>query len=234
MTIVDAGAERWDDLAELMGERGDSSPFWCRHYRSDGPYEHESRERNRAAMRRQIAAATVPHGVLADDDRRPVGWCAVAPRGDYPRLKRMRAARATQNEDGLWSVTCFVVRLGYRQQGVAAQPLRAAVDLARRHGARIVEAYPVDLSVRPTGSSGLFQGPVSMYLHAGFIEVARPSASRSVVRLALTRRTILGVDPNAPTSHAAVARRARRWLAARCRGQVHFDWYRRSPVQGTS
>ncbi len=98
----------------------------------------------------------------------------------------MQAARGTHGEDGLWSVTCFVVRVGHRRKGVAAQLLRAAVDFARRHGARIVEAYPVDASVRPTGSSGLFQGPLSMYLHAGFIEVARPSASRSVVRLALT------------------------------------------------
>jgi GNAT superfamily N-acetyltransferase len=186
LTIVDADAERWDDLAELMGERGDPSRCWCQYYRSHGPYEHESREQNRVAMRRQVSTATVPHGVLAYDGGRPVGWCAVAPRGDYPRLKRMQAARATQNEDGLWSVTCFVVRVGHRRQGVAGQLLRAAVDLARRHGARIVEAYPVDPSARPTGSSGLFQGPLPMYLHAGFVDVARPGASRSIVRLTLT------------------------------------------------
>ena len=136
-------------------------------------------------MRRQVMTATVPHGVLAYDANRPVGWCAVAPRGDYPRLGRMQAARATQNHEGLWSVTCFVVRVGHRRQGVARQLLHAAVDFAGRHGARTVEAYPVDESVRPTGSSGLFQGPLSMYLHAGFTEVARPSASRSVVRLTI-------------------------------------------------
>jgi GNAT superfamily N-acetyltransferase len=186
LTIVDMGAERWDDLAELMGDRGDSSRCWCQYYRSDGSYEHDRREQNRAAMRRQVTTASVSHGVLAYEDKRAVGWCAVAARGDYPRLKRMQAATATENEDGLWSVTCFVVRVGHRRQGVAAHLLRAAIDLARRYDARIVEAYPVDPSVRPTGSSGLFQGPLSMYLHAGFIEVARPSASRSVVRLALT------------------------------------------------
>jgi hypothetical protein len=153
-------------------------------------------------MRRQITAATVPHDVLADDDRRPVGWCAVAPRGDYPRLKRMQAARATRTKTA--SGPSPVSWSGWDTANRAwPHLLRAAVDLARRHGARIVEAYPVDLSVRPTGSSRLFQGPLSMYLHAGFIEVAHPSASRSVVRLALTRRTILRVDPNALTSHAA-------------------------------
>ena len=187
LTIVDADAERWDDLAELLGERGDPSRCWCQYYRGERPYTHESREHNRDAMRDQVTTATVPHGVLAYDGERPVGWCAVAPRGDYPRLQRMQAARATQDEDGLWSVTCFVVRVGHRRQGVATQLLRAAVDLAHRHGARLIEAYPVDASVRPTGSSGMYQGPLSMYLRAGFVEVARPSASRSVVRLALTR-----------------------------------------------
>lgn len=137
-------------------------------------------------MQCQVVSARIPHGVLAYQDERPVGWCAVGPRADYPRLTHMQAARATRDEPGLWSITCFVVRVGHRKQGVAAELLTAAVEFARGHGGRVVEAYPVDPSVRSTGSSGLFQGPLSMYLHAGFVEVARPSASRSVVRLALS------------------------------------------------
>lgn len=185
MEIHEATADRWDDLAELMGERGDPSRCWCQYYRSEGPYRHQARADNRAAMCRQVKAATVPQGVLAYADGRPIGWCAVAPRADYPRLATMKAARTTQDEPGLWSVTCFVVRVGHRRQGVAARLLAAAVDFARRHGGRVVEAYPVDPSVRPTGSSGLFQGPLSMYLNAGFVEVARPSGSRAVVRISL-------------------------------------------------
>jgi GNAT superfamily N-acetyltransferase len=186
VTIVDGDAQRWDDLDELLGERGDPARCWCQYYRGDGPYQHESRERNREAMRHQVTTAAVPQGVLAYEGSRPIGWCATAPRCDYPRLPRMKAASGTRDEDGLWSVTCFVVRVGYRRQGVAGQLLAAAVDLARRHGARVVEAYPVDASIRPTGSSGLFQGSLSMYLRAGFVEVARPSTSRAVVRLPLT------------------------------------------------
>jgi ribosomal protein S18 acetylase RimI-like enzyme len=187
VTIVDADAQRWDDLAELMGERGDPSRCWCQYYRSPGRYEHDQRERNRAAMRQQVTSATVPHGVLAYDGQRPVGWCAVAPRGDYPRLERMQAARGTTGEDGLWSVTCFVVRVGHRRQGVATELLRGAVDLARRHGARFVEAYPIDTSVRTVGAASLYQGPLSLYQRAGFVEVARPTGTRAIVRLDLTR-----------------------------------------------
>jgi GNAT superfamily N-acetyltransferase len=186
MRVFDATADRWADLAELLGERGDPSRCWCQYYRGDGPYRHEARAENRAALCDQVAAATVPLGVLAYADDRPIGWCAVAPRRDYPRLAHMRAAQATTDEPGLWSVTCFVVRVGHRRRGVAGGLLSAAVDFARRHGARTVEGYPVDPSVRPTGSSGLFQGTLSLYLKAGFAPVARPSASRAVVRLALT------------------------------------------------
>lgn len=100
----------------------------------------------------------------------------------------MKAAQATQDEPGLWSVTCFVVRVGHRRQGVAGQLLQAAIEFARRHGARMIEAYPVDPSVRPTGSSGLYQGPLALYQKAGFTEVARPSESRAIVRLNLEER----------------------------------------------
>jgi GNAT superfamily N-acetyltransferase len=130
-----------------------------------------------------VADSTLPHGVICYEQDRPVGWCAIAPRANYPRLLSMRAAAATQDEDGLWSVTCFVVRVGHRRQGLAAELLAGAVDLARRQGARTIEAYPVDPSVRPSGSAGLYPGPLSVYLAAGFTEVARTSPSRSIVRL---------------------------------------------------
>jgi GNAT superfamily N-acetyltransferase len=185
LTIVEATADRWDDLADLLGERGDPARCWCQYYRYEGSYQHGAGERNRAELERQFSTAAVPHGLLAYDDERPVGWCAVAPRADYPRLRRMRAAQATQDTDGLWSVTCFVVRVGYRRQGLTGRLLASAIEFAAGHGARILEAYPVDPTVRPTGSAGLFQGVLSTYLSAGFTEVARPSASRAVVRLVL-------------------------------------------------
>ncbi|HJQ03142.1 MAG TPA: GNAT family N-acetyltransferase [Jatrophihabitans sp.] len=186
LTIVEAAADRWDNLAELLGERGDPSRCWCQYYRGDGAYQHGARENNRAALQRQISAAAIPHGLLAYHDEKPVGWCAVAPRADYPRLRQMRAAQATQDIDGLWSVTCFVVRVGYRRQGLTSRLLAAAIQFATQHGAKIIEAYPVDPTVRPTGSAGLYQGVLSTYLGAGFTEVARPSASRAIVRLVVT------------------------------------------------
>lgn len=110
----------------------------------------------------------------------------MAPRADYPRLATYRMASATANEDGLWSVTCFIVRVGQRRKGLAEVLLDGAVDLARRHGARAVEAYPLDLTVRAASSAELFHGPLSVFLELGFREVgARAAPARPVVRLTL-------------------------------------------------
>jgi GNAT superfamily N-acetyltransferase len=188
VTVVDATSDRWDDLADLMGERGDPSRCWCQYFLGDRPYDHEGRAVNRAAFRAQVLESQVPQvplGVLAYRDERVVGWCGIAPRSRYPRLRRAAVAQATSDEDGLWSVTCFVVRVGHRRQGVAAELLHGALDLAHRRGARVVEAYPVDAAVRPGGSSAFYWGPLSLYLRAGFTEVARPTPSRAVVRLTL-------------------------------------------------
>jgi GNAT superfamily N-acetyltransferase len=187
VSIEAATADRWDDVAAVMGTRGDPSRCWCQYFRSEtGPFVIEDRDGNREAMRRQLTTAEVPHGLIAYEGERPVGWCAVAPRADYPRIEHMRVPQATPAEPGTWSVTCFVVRVGHRRSGVAEALLEAAVDFAGRHGATTLEAYPFDLSVRGTSAASLFVGTLSMFERAGFAEVARPFPARPVVRLTLT------------------------------------------------
>jgi GNAT superfamily N-acetyltransferase len=187
VTIRDATAQRWNDLVAVMGTRGDPPRCWCQWFRLRRPgYYDTSAEQRRAALQSQTAAP-VPPGVLAYDEvGEPAGWCAVAPRADYPRLTTYRVAAASDDEDGLWAVTCFVVRVGARRKGLAEVLLDGAVDLARRHGARAVEAYPLDTTVRSASAAELFHGPLSVFLRAGFREVGgRRAPSRPVVRLAL-------------------------------------------------
>jgi GNAT superfamily N-acetyltransferase len=128
--------------------------------------------------------------VLAYRDGEPVGWCAVAPRPTYTRLPRTEVLRGTQPAEladpAVWSVTCFVVRVGHRRAGLSRVLLDGAVQLARDGGARVVEGYPVDVAAKATTSSAeLYHGPLSTFLSAGFREVARPRPARPVVRLEL-------------------------------------------------
>jgi GNAT superfamily N-acetyltransferase len=84
----------------------------------------------------------------------------------------------------VWFVSCFVVRVGHRRQGIAAALLDGAVAHARRHGARAIEAFPVD-TASGASSAELYHGPLPVFEAAGFRTVARPSERRAVVRLEL-------------------------------------------------
>lgn len=186
LTVADATAERWDDIAAVMGVRGDPPLCWCQWFRHDRRGFHAtSIPQHRKALQAQTAGP-IPPGVLVYEAGEPMGWCGVAPRADYPRLLTYRMAAATGDEPGLWAVVCFLVRVGARRKGLADVLLDGAVDLARRHGGRAVEAYPLDTTVRAAAAPELRHGPLSVFLRAGFREVGRRAApARPVVRLDL-------------------------------------------------
>ena len=130
-------------------------------------------------------------GVLAYDGDTPIGWCAVEQRTAYRRILTSNLVKQTPDplaspgdDDGVWFVSCFVVRVGHRRKGVARALLDGAVTHARAHGARVIEAFPVE--ARPgTSSADLYHGPLSAFEAAGFEVVERPSEHRAIVRLEL-------------------------------------------------
>jgi GNAT superfamily N-acetyltransferase len=85
------------------------------------------------------------------------------------------------DEQPVWSVICFVVPAKYRGQGVARALLKGAVAYARKQGATLVEAYPVDKPARSKDEYMWF-GAKSMYDQAGFKEVTRRKPQRPIVR----------------------------------------------------
>jgi GNAT superfamily N-acetyltransferase len=125
-------------------------------------------------------------GLVACLDGEPVGWCAVEPRTAYPRLLlRSRVPwegrREDKTDDSVWAVTCFVTRAGFRRRGVSRELARAAVDLARRRGARALEGYPITTKDVLLGE--LHVGTQGMFAAAGFREVSRPTLRRVVMRI---------------------------------------------------
>jgi GNAT superfamily N-acetyltransferase len=84
------------------------------------------------------------------------------------------------DEKPVWSVIGFVVPAAYRGQGVAQALLRGAVAYARKQGATLLEAYPVDKPARCNDEYMGF-GAKSMYDTAGFKEVARRKPHRPIV-----------------------------------------------------
>ncbi len=184
VSVLPATPDRWDDVAAVMGTKGDAAGCWCQWFRlRNADYAKTRVAERRAELSGQLGEAAPP-GVLGYDDAgQPVGWCGLAPRAAYPRLASSPVSKATQDEEGLWSIGCFVVRVGARRRGVTAALLAGAVAVAREHGARTIEAYPIDTAVRRPSSSELYHGALSVFLRAGFTEVARPKPDRPVVRL---------------------------------------------------
>ena len=78
-------------------------------------------------------------GLVAYLDGEPAGWCAVEQRTAYVRLLRTRVPWTGRSEDktddGIWAVTCFVTRTGFRRRGVSRALACATVDFARQRGA---------------------------------------------------------------------------------------------------
>lgn len=187
LKIIPANQTTWEDLQAVFGTTGDPARCWCQRYRmlpkeswgSEGPEELAARLRDQTACGNRKARAT--SGLVAYLDGEPVGWCAVAPRADHPRLVRdFRVPWLGRNEDktdmSVWAVTCFVTRVGYRRRGVGRALARAAVGFAREGGAAAVEGYP-DLV------DGGSVGTLAMFADAGFHEVSRPGNRRAVMRI---------------------------------------------------
>lgn len=167
--------DRWRDFSELMNSRWDTRHCWCMALRIATNYRTRTDATNRRAIKKVVDTAAAPPGVLAYVDGVPAGWCAVAPRDDYPRLARSRTT-APFDDQPVWSVVCFFVRRGMRGKGLSKTLLSAAVELATQHGAKIVEGYPVD------GGGDPYHGVASVFKRAGFKEVARRKANRPFVR----------------------------------------------------
>jgi GNAT superfamily N-acetyltransferase len=165
-------------------------------------------EGNRRAMRGQVRAGVVP-GILAYAGREPVGWCAVEPRGAYPRLARSRRL-APVDDAPVWSVTCFFVARGWRGRGISGALLRAAADHARRAGATVLEGYPV-APRGETADAWLYTGLATTFARAGFEEVARRSPTRPVMRLDLGPRRAARATPGrrGPAERARAPGRSR-------------------------
>jgi ribosomal protein S18 acetylase RimI-like enzyme len=184
--------DRWNDLETIFNGRGCSVArgCWCMYYRRSGPQpaapagQHRGSE-SRAALKALVDAGHSP-GLVGYRDGIPVGWVSLGPREEFTRLRRSPVMKPV-DEQPVWSIVCFVVPSPCRGQGIARSLLDASIRYARRNGARILEAYPVDKTERSSADFMWF-GAKSMYDDAGFSEVARRKPHRPVVRLALERR----------------------------------------------
>ena len=171
--------DRWADLERLFEGRGGPHNCWCMVWRAT-PEEarHTDGKRRKAALKKRVEG-DVPIGILGYLDDRPVAWCSIAPRATYRRLGGIEEPGDAPEK--VWSLVCFFVSRELRGQGVLVQLIQASVEHARKRGAQVVEAYPVD----PDSPSYRFMGFRPSFEAAGFRQVGRAGTRRYVMRLDL-------------------------------------------------
>jgi GNAT superfamily N-acetyltransferase len=171
--------ERWADLVELF-DRPIVRTCFCMFYRKAG--DTGAGPENKHAMKALVDGGTVP-GLIGYQDGVPVAWVSLGPREEYAKLSRSPVMKPVDDRP-VWSIVCFFVARKARGHGLSRRMLRAATNYARSHGARLLEAYPVDKPGR-SEPDFMFFGAKSMYDRAGFKEVARRRPTRPVVRKTL-------------------------------------------------
>ncbi len=192
LRVVPANEASWDDLQAVLGTRGQAARCQCQRYKlrpreSFGSFPAEERaHRLREQADPGHPGSGTTSGLVAYLDGEPVGWCAVEPRTSYSGLlrnSRVPWEGRTEDKDdgGVWAVTCFVTRAGFRRRGVGRALARAAVEFARERGARAVEGYPI--TTTNVILEELHVGTVGMFADAGFTEVSRPTLRRVVMRI---------------------------------------------------
>ncbi len=170
----------WRDFELLFGENGACGGCWCMHWKLRGKAFSENKGEGNRQMQKSVVDAKIIPGLLAYLEGYPIGWVAIEPRGQYPKLAYSRVLKPIDDQE-VWSVTCLFVDRKHRKMGVAVELLKAAVDYAKDCGARIVEGYPVETK-GDAPPVFIFTGTVSAFKQAGFVEAARPGPTRPIYR----------------------------------------------------
>lgn len=191
MEIHPVTPARLGDVADLFESSNITRGCWCMCFRVTYQ-EYNSgwhTGANRVRFEEQAGTDDPPPGLLAYRDGSPVGWCALGPRSRYPRAIGPRCVvmkdRDPVEDDSVWLVPCFFVRVGARRAGTTQALLTAAVALAQTHGAPAVEGWP--LAGPGWHKSDRYYGSEPLFAACGFSAIARPTPGRVVMRRDLAR-----------------------------------------------
>lgn len=179
--------ELLDDYLDFFDHRAFAdNPDWgdcyCYFYLADPAKEDwfsRTGEQNRRSVSELIARGEM-YGYLAYVEGKVAGWCHAGPKTNFSGLL---AGQDLVDSDTpkTGSIVCFVVAAAYRRRGIATALLEAACQGFVGLGLRFAEAYP---SLHAAGDGANYNGPLRMYLEAGFA-IHRKFPTYQVVRKAL-------------------------------------------------
>ncbi len=181
---------RWPDIQTLFAGHG-ALGCWCQYWRqSSRAYRNGSPGSGEQNLRHQVAEGPPP-GMVAYLNGEPAGWLGFWPRNKMERLVRSRTIPKV-DEQQVWSIVCFMVRAGYRRQGVARALLAGAIHFARDFGVQMLEAYPIDPEDGRIDVTFGYVGFTPMFESAGFQRIAETTAHSAKRPRILMRLDLVG------------------------------------------
>lgn len=188
MKVRELAKTDWPLVEQLFGAKGACGGCWCMHWRREKggkAWEAVKGEPNRKDFQRLVTSGQA-HGILAIDKSVPVGWCSFGKRTEFPRLDRTKAYHR-DDIDKVWSINCFYIAGGYRNQGLARLMAEAAVKAIKRRKGKLIEAYPTTLTKdgKKLPPAFSYTGPENIFRELGFKEIQRLAETRPLYRLEL-------------------------------------------------
>ena len=176
--------DTWGDFKDLFGRSGACGGCWCMWWRQTRrEFDERHGEKNRRAMKRLVDSGEIP-GIIAYEGGVPVGWCSVAPRESFSSLNRSRVLKRLDDVP-VWSIVCIFLARSHRGRGLTTVLIRGAVEHVRRSGGSVVEAYPTRPRGRRLEAVSSFMGVPASFERAGFVECARPSDAKVIMRCSI-------------------------------------------------
>jgi len=173
--------ENWKDFENLFGEKGACAGCWCMYWRMRRKeYDSLRGAGTKKKMKNLVKNETIP-GILAYENDKPIGWCSVAPREDFPVLENSRILKRIDDKP-VWSVVCFFIQKNYRKKGLSVELLNAAKAFVKTNKGKIIEGYPVEPQTGKTADVFAWTGLSTAFRKAGFEEVLRRSQTRPIMR----------------------------------------------------
>jgi len=165
----------------LFGEKGACGGCWCMYWRLTHSEFEKNKGKNNKLLMRELIKNESPLGILAYEDKTPIGWCSISPRANLKRLKTSRLFKPIDNEP-VWSITCLFIKKEYRKQNVSSKLISFACNYAFKNGANIVEAYPLYPKKETMPDVFAYYGFKSSFAKAGFKEIKKCSETRLIMR----------------------------------------------------
>jgi GNAT superfamily N-acetyltransferase len=182
--ITPLSTSNWSHFEKLMGERGGCGGCWCMTFRlATKDYKQNKFEGNKKLMK-NIVERGLPTGLIATIENEPVGWIALAPREHYLKIENSRSLKRIDQKP-VWSITCFYTEKKCRRKGLSSMMIRGAIDFAKKHKIKVLEAYPAIPYSGKVSAPFLWTGILSAFLGNGFKIVQKYGVSKAMVRLEL-------------------------------------------------